>query len=482
MKNANEFLHALNLPKHDYNTKHANKLADIYKFFEKETVLDTKISTEEIKFGSSTIEGTKLPGTRFSVTTKHGNYSVVVPVCNSVHRAFCNLLNIDIAEPETKAPKVQHIYSFPAEVLAVLKTAVKFTSPDDLRPAMQCLNLEINKGKLQIIATDAHRLFLSRLFDIEGTAGNHSFLIDMEQIKLLPKKLKESFGVEIYENNTARIGDTEIQLFTGAKFPDYKVVVPDYKKSVSFDRTTFIKTIKQVLPYANKSTNQVLFTFNGQIDMSAQDVDFSFEGGFRMPYIQNEIDDFVIAFNGKFIVDMLGELHSDTVKMFSDGLHNRAAIFTDGLDSVLIMPLIIATDSYYNDRLIKSDKPETSTPPAPKKVAKKQKAVEPEPVPEEETTEAPVEVPAESIPEPSRKASETVTFWKDVLDVHYNNWQNVFVHVYPDRISIRSISITDGELIKASNTIDMDAELAKQLVPVLAEIAQKHGKELIYKK
>jgi len=325
---------------------------------------------------------------------------------------------------------------------------------------MQCLYLEINKGKLQIIATDAHRMFLSRLYNIEGTAGNHAFLIDKDQIKRLPKKSKEPFEFTVCENNVAYVGGLEIKLFSGAKFPDYKVVIPEYEKSVTFDRATFISNIKQVLPMTNKATNQVTISFNGQIDMSGQDVDFSFESGLRMPYIKNEIDDFMIAFNGNFLVECMNALDGDNVKMYSDGYATKAAIFSDGADSVLIMPLMLTGASSFDNEKIK---------PEPIK--------HPEPV--EETPEPVAEIRESQTDD---ELNETVQFWKDVLDVHYQYWQNVFVHVYPDRISIRSISITDGELIKASNTIDMDAELAKQLVPVLAEIAQKHGKELIYKK
>ena len=95
------------------------------------------------------------------------------------------------------------------------------------------------------------------------------------------------------------------------------------------------------MPYANKITAQVNFHLNGNIAMSSCDVDFSFESNSEMPYISKNFVDTDIAFNGKFLVDSLGIFKDKTVKMFSDGIPTKAAIFTNDTDTVLLMPLMM---------------------------------------------------------------------------------------------------------------------------------------------
>jgi DNA polymerase-3 subunit beta len=101
-----------------------------------------------------------------------------------------------------------------------------------------------------------------------------------------------------------------------ARFPDYKVVIPSdnpYKMTVS--RTDFQGALRRVSIFSNKSTNQVALHINGsELQLTAQDIDFSFEGNERMK-CRYDGEEMQIAFNAKFLVEMLGSTSSEEVKM-----------------------------------------------------------------------------------------------------------------------------------------------------------------------
>ena len=67
--------------------------------------------------------------------------------------------------------------------------------------------------------------------------------------------------------------------------------------------------------FSNKSTNQVALNITGsELQLAAQDVDFSFEGNERMKCQYNG-EDLQIAFNAKFLVEMLSGIDSGEVIM-----------------------------------------------------------------------------------------------------------------------------------------------------------------------
>ena len=132
-----------------------------------------------------------------------------------------------------------------------------------------------------------------------------------------------------------------------ARFPDYKAVIPidnPYKLTVS--RADFVSALRRVSIFANKTTNQVVLEINGNaIQLSAQDIDFSYEGK-EMLSCQYSGEDMKIAFNAKLMVEMLNNIEGSEV-LIELSKPSRAAIFrtiekneTEDL-LMLIMPLMV---------------------------------------------------------------------------------------------------------------------------------------------
>ena len=101
-----------------------------------------------------------------------------------------------------------------------------------------------------------------------------------------------------------------------ARFPDYKVVIPtDNPYKLTVNKNDFQSALRRVSIFSNKSTNQVVLNISGsELQLAAQDVDFSFEGNERMKCQYNG-EDLQIAFNAKFLIEMLNGADSDDINM-----------------------------------------------------------------------------------------------------------------------------------------------------------------------
>jgi DNA polymerase-3 subunit beta len=132
-----------------------------------------------------------------------------------------------------------------------------------------------------------------------------------------------------------------------ARFPDYKVVIPtDNPYRLTVNKTDFQNALRRVSIFSNKSTNQVALSISGsELQLAAQDVDFSFEGNERMKCQYNG-EDLMIAFNARFLIEMLSAADSDEINMELSTPTKAGIIKPTELDEheemlMLVMPLML---------------------------------------------------------------------------------------------------------------------------------------------
>jgi len=206
-----------------------------------------------------------------------------------------------------------------ALVTAINKTLFA-TSNDDLRPAMTGVFFELSKEGLQFVATDAHRLVRYKRKDV-SCPKNDSFIVPRKPLNLLKAAIPSSED-EItlsYNGNHLFVkhGTTRMSCrLIDARFPDYKVVIPsDNPYRLTVTKSDFQSALRRVSVFSNKSTNQVALNISGsELQLAAQDIDFSFEGNERMKCQYNG-EDLVIAFNARFLIEMLNAADSDEVNL-----------------------------------------------------------------------------------------------------------------------------------------------------------------------
>lgn len=212
-------------------------------------------------------------------------------------------------------------FTMPATALitAINKTLFA-TSNDDLRPAMTGVFFELDKKSLQCVATDAHRLVRYKRKDV-ACPKNDSFIVPRKPLNLLKAAIPDNDDTLTisYNNNHLFVkhGTTQMSCrLIDARFPDYKVVIPaDNPYRLTVNKSDFQSALRRVSVFSNKSTNQVALNISGsELQLAAQDVDFSFEGNERMKCQYNG-EDLMIAFNAKFLIEMLSASGSDEVNI-----------------------------------------------------------------------------------------------------------------------------------------------------------------------
>lgn len=226
------------------------------------------------------------------------------------------------------------------------------TGNDELRPVMTGVFCQFGSEGAVFVATDAHRLVRYRRSDIVS-GKETSFILPKKPLSLLKSNLpgtNTQVRIEFNEANAIFHFDnmTLICRLIDGRYPNYEAVIPlDNPNKLIIDRQSFLNAIRRVSIFSNKTTHQVKFRIAGsQVDISAEDVDFGNDANERLTCEYNG-KDIEIAFNARFITDMLNNLDAENVQM-ELSLPNRAGLLSPADDAsessnllMLVMPVML---------------------------------------------------------------------------------------------------------------------------------------------
>jgi DNA polymerase-3 subunit beta len=223
--------------------------------------------------------------------------------------------------PKEPAADDTTTFNMPASALiTAINKSIFAVSNDDLRPAMTGVFFELENNAIQFVATDAHRLVRYKRSDV-SCPKQDSFIVPRKPLNLLKAAIPntdEQITVNYNSNHLfVKHGTTQMSCrLIDARFPDYKVVIPaDNPYKLTVNKNEFQSALRRVSIFSNKSTNQVALSISGsELSLAAQDVDFSFEGTERMKCRYNG-EDLTIAFNARFLIEMLNAADSDEVRI-----------------------------------------------------------------------------------------------------------------------------------------------------------------------
>lgn len=204
-----------------------------------------------------------------------------------------------------------------ALVTAINKT-IFAVSTDDLRPAMTGVFFELDKKGINFVSTDAHRLVRYKRNDV-SCPQKDTFIVPKKPLALLKGALpdnEDELTISYTSNHLfVKHGQTELVCrLIDARFPDYKVVIPtDNPYKLVVNKSDFQNALRRVNVFSNKSTSQIALAISGnKLQLTAQDVDFSNEGNERMT-CQYDGEDLSIAFNAKFLIEMLNGADTEEI-------------------------------------------------------------------------------------------------------------------------------------------------------------------------
>lgn len=253
-----------------------------------------------------------------------------------------------------KEPSADQTTSFTmasASLVTAISKTIFAVSSDDLRPAMTGVYFELDSNRIVFVSTDAHRLVKYTRTDT-SCPKPENFIVPRKPLSLLKGALSsdQSDAKISYNSNHLFVEHGNTQLvcrLIDARFPDYKVVMPtDNPYKLTMNKNDFQNALRRVSVFANKSTSQVALTIAGsELQLSAQDIDFSFEGNERMKCQYNG-EDMQIAFNAKFLIEMLSALEGEEIVM-ELSTPTKASLLkpvdkSEGEDlTMLVMPLML---------------------------------------------------------------------------------------------------------------------------------------------
>jgi DNA polymerase-3 subunit beta len=221
--------------------------------------------------------------------------------------------------PKEPVADVSTSFTMPSSALVTaINKSLFAVSNDDLRPAMTGVFFELDPKGMTCVATDAHRLVRFKRTDVTCPKAD-TFIVPKKPLNLLKSALPDNDDeLKIsYNNNHLFVSHDGTELvcrLIDARFPDYKVVIPvDNPYKLTVRKHDFQSALRRVSVFSNKSTNQVALSISGsELQLAAQDVDFSFEGNERMA-CQYDGEDLQIAFNAKFLIEMLNAADTEEV-------------------------------------------------------------------------------------------------------------------------------------------------------------------------
>jgi len=275
------------------------------------------------------------------ITTENGKYNVV-------GQNGEDFPQLPIIKEEQKT-SVQ----LPSELLLNGITKTLFaTADDELRPVMNGIYIELFTDSMTFVASDAHKLVRYRRMDAKADQES-SFILPKKPASLLKAILpKEENDVMVeFDDKNAFFTLSNYKLVSRlveGNYPSYNSVIPtNNPNKLTIDRLELYNALKRVALFSNQASNLVKLELkNNQMNVSAQDIDFSISANERLNS-QYEGDEMEIGFKSSFLIEILSNLTStDVLAEFSDP--SRAGIFFSAEKEnededvlMLLMPMMI---------------------------------------------------------------------------------------------------------------------------------------------
>ncbi|WP_028896103.1 DNA polymerase III subunit beta [Prevotella sp. HUN102] len=225
------------------------------------------------------------------------------------------------------------------------------TAQDELRPVMNGIYFDLTADSLAIVASDGHKLVRNKNFAIKSDSPA-AFILPKKPASLLKNALSKDGGDVVirFDARSAEIsfaeGNLTCRLIEG-RYPNYNSVIPENNPNqITIDRKSLIGAIRRVLPFASDSSQLIRFHIdNGQLDLNAEDIDFSTSAkeSITCEYNGNGMS---IGFKGSSMLEILNNLQSEDVNIqLADPSRAGVVIPSDQPENedvlMLIMPMLL---------------------------------------------------------------------------------------------------------------------------------------------
>ena len=206
----------------------------------------------------------------------------------------------------------------------ILKDLIDHTSfacsTNTERPIFMGTHLDVEKNRINMVATDTHRLALKTYMSETPITTPIKVTIPsrllMEISRNLPIDIPEPVTITAVRNYLAiRFSNVYIKtrLIEG-EYPKYERVIPkDFQCTVTTDRAAFTSAVERVsLVVQNPQYNLIKFSFSqNQIKLMSRHPDYGVVEDLVACDMTGE--DLTISFNSKYILDLLKHCHEEKI-------------------------------------------------------------------------------------------------------------------------------------------------------------------------
>lgn len=243
--------------------------------------------------------------------------------------------------------------SFTIEEFKGLFSKLLFSSSlDDTRPELTGVYIGQKEEHVDFVTTDGFRMSLKRMRGVKLMSVGEGIILSTKPLfEALGIKGNETINMYMYKEGNQVLFETSVVTLVGrmidGSFPKYEKVIPEESATiVNFDRDELLSAIKLSSVFAREAANIIKIKIeNGALKI------FSKSSGVGEGELSVEVEqkggDNEIAFNSKFLGDLLRALPDERLSMEINGALEPAVFKTEKDSDFLhiIMPVRVADES-----------------------------------------------------------------------------------------------------------------------------------------
>jgi DNA polymerase-3 subunit beta len=230
---------------------------------------------------------------------------------------------------------------------SLLKLAEFAMAQQDIRYYLNGMLLVVDKGSLQAVATDGHRLSWASI-PIVGDYSRQEVILPRKTVLELAKLLADQddpLTIDILANQARfRFGNVElVSKVVDGKFPDYNRVIPQgHTKTFVLDRAELLAALQRAAILSNEKFRGVrlVLTDNELKIICTNSEQEEAEEQLEVDYRGEGLD---IGFNITYLLDVLQNTGSDKVALAFGDANSSALVTIPGRDDYkyVVMPMRI---------------------------------------------------------------------------------------------------------------------------------------------
>lgn len=205
------------------------------------------------------------------------------------------------------------------DLIKMIRKTTFACSDDETRPALNGVLWQTKGERMQMVATDGHRLAKMSVDNPKLQGLNEDVIVPPKVLNLISKFTDEpcgEIGVIFGENNLVFNLDDVIltsRLIEGP-YPNYEQVIPSNNdKHLTVSKDDLAGAVRRVSILSNALTHQVKFSAKpGTLTLSTTNADMGGEGteNLECDYDGETLE---IGYNANYITDIIGKLEGDEV-------------------------------------------------------------------------------------------------------------------------------------------------------------------------